>query len=201
MSDDTSTIRISKLDAARRQLRTAITLWFTDGDPVAVHALAIAAYEIFHTVSLIRDPNRRDLLFDSDWIKDEYRRDWINLIKKNANFFKHADRDPNDVTEFDPSVSEWLMMYAVVARRLCGEGPNQEESDFMWWFHLNRTEYLTDAGRQMLADRWPAKIVEFGRTLSKRKFYELLCDARIVTEHGISRPDLIRKFANTYPGL
>jgi hypothetical protein len=201
MSDDTSAIRISKLDAARRQLRTAITLWFTDGDPVAVHALAIAAYEILHTVSKKRDPNRRDLLFDSDWIKDEHRRDWINLIKKNANFFKHADRDPDDITELDPSMNEWLIMFGVVARQLCGEGQSQEESDFMWWFHVHRTKYLTDAGRQMLADRWPAKIVEFGRTLSKRKFYELLRDARIVNKHGTSRPDLIRDFATTYRGL
>jgi hypothetical protein len=201
MLDDTATIRISKLDAAQRQLRTAITLWFTDGDPVAVHALAIAAYEIFHTVSLIRDPNRRDLLFDSDVIKDEYRRGWINLIKKNANFFKHADRDPDDIAEFDPRMNEWIILYASVARRFCGEDTSQEESDFMSWFQVHRTEYLTDEGRQMLADRWQAKIVEFGRTLSKQKFCELLRDARIVAEHGVRQPDLIRKFAATYRGL
>ena len=32
-------IRIGKLDAARRQLQAAITLWFNDGDPVAIHYL------------------------------------------------------------------------------------------------------------------------------------------------------------------
>jgi hypothetical protein len=46
-----STLRISKVDAAQRQLRTAIALWFNDGDPVATHALAFAAYEILHHVS------------------------------------------------------------------------------------------------------------------------------------------------------
>jgi hypothetical protein len=39
-------IVVTKLDAARRQLRTAIHLWFNDGDPVSIHALAFAAYEL-----------------------------------------------------------------------------------------------------------------------------------------------------------
>jgi hypothetical protein len=37
------TIRIGKLDAARRQLQAAIMLWFTEGDPVAIHTIASAA--------------------------------------------------------------------------------------------------------------------------------------------------------------
>jgi hypothetical protein len=193
MSDDTSTIRVSKLDSARRQLRTAITLWFTDGDPVSIHTLIVAAYEIFHTVSKQRDPYRRDLLFDSDYIKDEYRRDWIKLVKKNANFFKHADRDPDDITELDPEMNLWFIVYSITARGLCGEGQSQEESDFMWWFHIHRSKYLTDAGREMFANLWPANVVEFSRTLSKRQFYELLGEARTVTQNW--RPDLIEKFA------
>src|SRR5438045_2665233 len=92
-------IRISKLDAARRQLQTAISLWFNDGDPVAIHTLAAAAYEIIHAVSATRDPNRRDLLFDSLVVKDEYRREANAWFRGPANFFKHADRDPNDITE------------------------------------------------------------------------------------------------------
>jgi hypothetical protein len=70
--EQTKGLRIGKLDAARRQLETAIILWFTDGDPVAIHTLAFAAYEIIHVVSKKRDPNRRDLLFDPLVIKDEY---------------------------------------------------------------------------------------------------------------------------------
>jgi hypothetical protein len=44
-------LRLTKLDVARRQLQTAITLWFTDGDPVSIHTLAFAAYEIIHVIS------------------------------------------------------------------------------------------------------------------------------------------------------
>jgi hypothetical protein len=58
-------IKISKLAAARRQLATAIELWFIDGDPVAIHTLAFAAFEVIRTISKKRNPNRRKLLFDS----------------------------------------------------------------------------------------------------------------------------------------
>jgi hypothetical protein len=43
---DSRKIKISKLDAARRQLDTAIRLYFMEGDPVSVHTLAAAAFEI-----------------------------------------------------------------------------------------------------------------------------------------------------------
>jgi len=42
-------LKISKLDAAKRQLETAIRLYFNEADPVSVHTLAGAA----HTISEI----------------------------------------------------------------------------------------------------------------------------------------------------
>src|SRR5580704_11433462 len=95
-------LRISKLDAARRQLRTAITLWFNNDDPVSAHTLACAAYEIVHAVSKARDPNRPDLLIDSAKVRPDKRREVNALLRDGANFFKHADRDPNGMIEFDP---------------------------------------------------------------------------------------------------
>ena len=39
-------LRISKIEAARRQLDSAIELWFLDKDEVSVHTLAAAAYQL-----------------------------------------------------------------------------------------------------------------------------------------------------------
>ena len=96
MDTEAKTITISKLDAARRQLRTAMTLWFGEGDPVSIHTLANAAYEVIHVISKKRNKYRHDLLFDSDLIKDEYRGEFNKLIKKPGNFFKHAKDDFDD---------------------------------------------------------------------------------------------------------
>ena len=180
MSDDTSIIRVSKLDAARRQLRTAITLWFTEGDPVSVHTLAFAAYDVFHTVSKKRDPNRRDLLFDTDYIKDEYRRDWHDLIEKNAHFFKHADRDPDGVLDFNLANNEFFILFAIAGRQLCGESDSQEESDFMWWLSLHKPNLLTEAGRKMVSDHLPVDAIERARKLSKGEFFEAFRQARLI---------------------
>jgi hypothetical protein len=69
----TSLITVSKLDAAHRQLRTAIRLWFMDGDPIAIHTLACAAHDIIHT--LFKRKGLKGLIFDSEIIKEEERKD------------------------------------------------------------------------------------------------------------------------------
>src|SRR3954447_21828987 len=96
----TGKLKLTKVEAARRQLRTAIELWFAEGDPVSIHTLAFAAYEIFHFISKKRNPSRRDLVFDSRIVKDKYRKQWNDIIKREANFFKHADRDADGTIDF-----------------------------------------------------------------------------------------------------
>src|ERR1700674_3549250 len=119
MTTTTPSLIISKLDAARRQLETAITLWFDDGDPVSIHTLASAAYEIIHAVSKQRNPFRRDLLFDSDQIKDEHRAEFNLLIKQYANFFKHAKNDGNATIEFRPVLSEMFLVFSLLGIGQC----------------------------------------------------------------------------------
>ena len=50
-------VAITKLDAARRQLWVAISLWFQDGDEVAIHTLACAAHQIIHDINQHRGGN------------------------------------------------------------------------------------------------------------------------------------------------
>ena len=76
-------LRISKIDAARRQLDCAIELWFFDKDEISIHTLAAAAYQIIHDLK-VHKGIVRDLLYDSAMIKDEYRND--RAIPK-ADFF------------------------------------------------------------------------------------------------------------------
>jgi hypothetical protein len=168
MSD--STIKLSKLDAAHRQLRTAIALWFDGGNSVSVHTLAFAAYEIFHSVSEHRDPYRRDLIFDTFVIKDEYRREWNAHVRRHANFIKHADRDAEATIDFDPELSEMFILYATVGRQLCGEEQSEEESAFLWWFQINRPQMLTEQGRNFVADRIPVDYLQHIRALTKNQF-------------------------------
>src|SRR6266540_3876788 len=153
-------ITISKFDAARSQLSTAIGLWFADSDPVSIHALAYAAYEIVHAVSKKRDRFRRDLLFDTLVIKDEYRKEFNLFVKQHANFFKHADRDVDVAIEFRPILSELFMLFTIVGIQLCGERPNDAESAFLMWLYFHRPELLTEKGREQFVQGIPVDQVD-----------------------------------------
>ena len=179
-------IIISKLDAARRQLRTAITLWFAEDDPVSIHTLVGAAYEIIHAVSKQRNPGRRDLLLDSLIIKDEYRREWAISVKQPANFFKHANKDGNDVIEFKPVASEPFILFAILGVELCGERHNDEEAAYMYWLYLHKPHLLTESGRKQFVDDVPADRLRELRSIPKKDFLRVMKVARRKSELSVS---------------
>lgn len=67
-------LKISKLDAAKRQLETAIRLYFNEADPISIHTLAGAAHTILSDIN--KKYGGRPML-DSDYlIKDEYKKEF-----------------------------------------------------------------------------------------------------------------------------
>jgi hypothetical protein len=171
-------ITVSKLEAAQRQLKTAITLWFVGGDAVSIHTLAYAAYEIIHAVSKRLNPERRLLLFDTKVVKEEYRSEFNVLLKKHANFFKHGNR-PNDTTiEFPPTASDLFIIYSILGLSVCGVERSDEESAFFAWIHFHNPEFLTDKGRKMLTDAISAEGMREIRVLQKQEFFQTLMRAQ-----------------------
>ena len=107
-------VTVKKLEAAKRQLHTAITLWFADGDFVAVHTLACAAHQIVHD---IKEKNKgAELLLDSCVIRDEFRKEYLAEMRKAMRFFKHADRDPdpNGTVEFSPAITDLFILFTII---------------------------------------------------------------------------------------
>ena len=91
--------RISKLDAARRQLDISINLFFYDRDLVAIHTLAAAAFNVL--ADLLKQQGRsertlRGKLLES--VKKEHQVTVLRKVREAENFFKHADRDPEEIS-------------------------------------------------------------------------------------------------------
>lgn len=136
-------LKISKLDAAKRQLETVIRLYFASGDPVSIHTLTAAAYNI------IRDVNKNrggDPLFAKDrflnHIKEGHENDVRILINAAENFFKHADRDHDSTIDFNPDQSEFLIFEGCIAyRELTGESPPLLRL-FEVWFIAQHPKYF-----------------------------------------------------------
>jgi hypothetical protein len=115
-------VKISKLDAARRQLETAIILYFHEGDPISIHTLAGAAYEVLRGLNKARGgpPMIKDWV--ADYIKPEFVNEIRTALNASQNFLKHADRDADAVLEYEPGQADFLLLDACWAyRRLAGE--------------------------------------------------------------------------------
>jgi len=103
-------IQITKLDAAKRQLETAIRLYFNDADPVSIHTLTGAAHSILSDLN--KKCGGRPMLISDFPIKNEYRKEFKKIITEAKNYFKHADKDPDSTIEFCPDTNDHFLFDA-----------------------------------------------------------------------------------------
>jgi hypothetical protein len=138
---------VSKLDAAKRQLETAIRLYFSDGDPVSIHTLTGASYNILRDITKHKGVEPmlfKDRMLDS--VKPEYREMFIKKVNGAENFFKHGDRDHEAALDFNADMSELLIIDACAQyKKLAGEEPSLF-AIYRVWFTANRPDafILTD---------------------------------------------------------
>lgn len=161
-------IKVTKLDAAIRQLRTAIRIWFQDGDPVSIHTLFAASHEIIHT--LFRRQGFSDLIFDSTRIKDELRGEWARRLKEAPNFFKHARDDVEGEIEFSPSINSVLMLTLAGALQRMGVPEGAEEAALSRWLLVHEPQlFFQDA-----VDAVPVHLANQVKAMDKKEFFESL---------------------------
>jgi hypothetical protein len=136
-------MKITKAEAATRQLNTAIRLFFASGDSVAIHTLAAAAGTVFADLVETQKPGiswqQSNIRIDSQ-LKEH---DYFDLLRESQDFFKHADRDPDDAHDFDEKKNDDLISVAILD---CGElQPTSIEMQVfqIWYFaaHASRFSY------------------------------------------------------------
>ena len=138
-------IKISKLDAARRQILTAIRLYFNYGDIVSTHTLASAAFKITQNIC-DNSPELPDSL--TDWvdenIKPESKKMFWEKLHETANFFKHAENDPDSVHEFSPEHTENMLFQSVHQyQQLTGEWSAETRLFRIWYMLIHQTVFNT----------------------------------------------------------
>lgn len=105
-------VLVSKAEAAERQLVVAIDLWFHDGDILAAHTLASAAYQILrklhahHATGFI---GTREMLVSLGRDKAE-QKELTEVLNRAANYLKHADKDPDEALDYNPDMTFLLML-------------------------------------------------------------------------------------------
>ncbi|MGZ4990187.1 MAG: hypothetical protein ACXV8S_05435 [Methylobacter sp.] len=166
-----NTITVTKIEAAHRQLRSAIELWFADGDPISIHTLAAASHQVIH------DLNKRnkgpDLLLDTKFIKSEHRKKFVDDIKHASNFMKHADRDDGGaaaVLEFMPESNDHFIMFAIFGLKYLGENIRAEEIAFECWHIFRNPDLMTDEGKAIFEQTFTVEQLNAIRPMPKNEF-------------------------------
>jgi hypothetical protein len=124
---------ITKEEAARRQLETAIALFFCENDEISIHVLASSAAQILTDVCKTKNIRSWHDMF-MERVRPEYEKFAIYKIKEPYNYFKHADRDTFDtLTRFHPGVNASLLFACCLDyRNAFGDLPSVPLV-FFWW--------------------------------------------------------------------
>ncbi|MBX9591782.1 MAG: hypothetical protein K2X43_21020 [Hyphomonadaceae bacterium] len=127
-------MQITKFEAARRQLVTSIRLFFEEADSISVYTLAHAAWEVLDALCQHQDKIRfREQMAGANRLtEDEIKR----IANHGKNFFKHADRKPEDVLEnFDDDLNDHVLIAATMDfGTLASTKPMEVQLYPIWYF-------------------------------------------------------------------
>lgn len=101
---------LSKLEIARRQLDTAINLYFDDSDAVSVHSLASNAREIIEGLC-----KERGISSFKDGVRQNFgvtQKEYADTINLYRNEFKHPE-EKVDYSDFSDAHNEYLIIAAI----------------------------------------------------------------------------------------
>jgi len=131
-------ILVSKLDAARRQLTMAIKLFFNSQDVVVIHVLVANAHDLLR--GLCKSQGVRAFIGDLDLelVKPEKRKEFLNMMRKDQNYFKHHNFRTDEVLKFHYGATDFVIWDAC---RLYSELTNEQVPEFAlftaWFFYQN----------------------------------------------------------------
>lgn len=142
---------LTKTIVAKRQLVTAINLFFNEGDPVSIFTLSSNAWEIidslcdFNKISSVSNETREHVPQGKD-----LKRDFINLPYRN--YFKHADKDPEaELDDFkDEACDELLFLATEDYIRLNKASPTELQVYQLWYSAVHYEKVADDSSDRIL---------------------------------------------------
>ena len=124
--------KLSKIEAARRQLDTAIRLYFENDDLIAVHALSRAAFRVLYDLHPADDDYKKLVTQTIQYLG------WGNFTKL-TNFLKHANLDPegeaDEPNEADIQIG--IGFAAMLYRKMTGTLTPEMEVFHVWMKVMN----------------------------------------------------------------
>jgi len=160
-------IRLTKIEAAERQLREAIRLFAEGRDPVIVRTVASAAHQVLNDLSKTRGFG--SFIKDSPYLRPEKKSEWMGIVNSAQNFFKHADHDPEAILDFYPEFTKFLLLDAVEMHLTLRKCLFLEGLVFRVWIYVNYPQFFADQGLrgqfENFARQLGTQVNDFGKAL------------------------------------
>lgn len=169
---------LDKIGAARIQINCAIEMLFEGKHPIAVHTVVMAGSRIVR--DLASRTNSPFLQNVSKHVADGDLNQFWRQTNIAANFFKHADNDPEDVFPgIDERVNEFaIFTAAMLLKELSAKSTPEIESFFAWFFSIY-PEMLVACNARDFVLQTPA-LMEL-RQLSRSE--QLKCGLSVLRKH------------------
>ena len=137
-------IKVTKLEAAQRQIDAAIRLLFKNEDPVAIHTIAAAALQILK--DLAKKDNTQVWKMMNQCIRPEMRKTFRDEVENKAvNFLKHADKDPDGILEnVDEIINDLTLFSGCILYNDLGHPWTHEMAGFIIWYSAIFPDHIRD---------------------------------------------------------
>jgi len=142
---------VTKIEAAERQLRQAIRLFFDRADAVSVHTLASASYQILIDICKERGIARE--MEDSEILVEiGVKKEVIDSMRQPQNFFKHAHKGaPEETVRFSSDLASYMMVKAAHYYHQIAGQQLEECVILLTWFYTKHPDRAPEQMQALLA--------------------------------------------------
>lgn len=134
--------RVTKFDAASRQIIEAVLLYFEERDPIAIHAIIASDHQILTDIE--KQKNVESIVKNTTALKATEVQAFLKTVNYPYNFLKHADRDPDASIDVDPLLTltvDFIMDSFVMLQRLAGSIPIEVKIFWAWFLSIHHEQF------------------------------------------------------------
>ncbi|HBF39581.1 MAG TPA: hypothetical protein DDW50_19965 [Firmicutes bacterium] len=137
-----ATITVNKIQAAQRQIDSAIRMLYINEDPVSIHTLISAGFRILRDL-MEKQKMEPDVM---KYIRPEKKQAFWDGINRTSNFLKHADGAPESVLDnIQEEANDFTLLFAILSYQKLGYKNTIEMTAFISWFPLVYPELIENS--------------------------------------------------------
>jgi len=137
------TIKVNKIEAARRQIDAAIRLLFDNEDPIAIHTLTMAGFRILRDIAEKRKSNISKVT--QSFIRPGMEGKFWGSMQTFANFLKHAKADPDCIIDnIQEEVNDSILLLASLYYQDLGYQFTPEMLALTGWYSAIHPDFILD---------------------------------------------------------